>query len=155
MIQRGDVYHPCLHLALCGSLCLPWVGKEGNQLIASGPLIQSQSNQAWGCRQQCSFQKTLCSSELSLPGLPTSISLEPEATILVCPLDLGLAKMPAFQTHHTRSELSPDISSRGKLGVDPSGEIPTRGANSSLLLPENTYLAFFLIIKMNGHALWD
>lgn len=147
--------HPCLHLALRGSLCLPWVGKEGKWLIASGPLIQSQSNQAWGCQQQCSFQKTLCSSELSLPGLPTSISLEPEATILVCPLDLGLAKMPAFQTHHTRSDLSPDVSSRGRLGVDPSGENLTRGANSSLLLPGNTYLVFFLIINMNGHALWD
>lgn len=147
--------HPCLHLALHGSLCLPWIGKEGKRLIASGPLIQSQSNQAWGCQQQCSFQKTLCSSELSLPGLPTSISLEPEATRLMCPLDLGLAKMPAFQTHHTRSELSPDVSSKGKLSVDPSGESLTRGANSSLLLPGNTYLAFFLIINRNDHALWD
>lgn len=145
--------HPCLHLALHGSLCLPWIGKEGKRLIASGPLIQSQSNQAWGCQQQCSFQKTLRSSELSLPGLPTSISLEPEATRLMCPLDLGLAKMPAFQTHHTRPELSPDVSSKGKLSVDPSGESLTRGANSSLLLPGNTYLAFFLIINRNDHAL--
>jgi hypothetical protein len=63
--------------------------------------------------------------------------------------------MPAFQTHHTRSDLSPDVSSRGRLGVDPSGENLTRGANSSLLLPGNTYLVFFLIINMNGHALWD
>lgn len=88
-------------------LLLPPLQPLPARLTASPP-TQPQSNRAQGWWGQCRWARTPSPPELSLPEVPTSLSLQPAATRLTSHATWGEARRP----HRRR----PPWVTRGKVG---------------------------------------